>query len=170
MRIRRPVEWRDIPSYEGRYAITRDGRVWSHGGSFANQYNKPRWLSRSISNNGYPIVILQKGPRQKRTFLVHRLVILVWGPPQPSPKHECNHRNGIKTDASIGNLEWVLRWENFQHAMTTGLMHARFTAADIIQIRQRHADGERAAELAREFNVDHSVIGKIVRRERWKHL
>ena len=24
------IEMRDIPGYEGRYAVTRDGRVWSH--------------------------------------------------------------------------------------------------------------------------------------------
>jgi hypothetical protein len=24
------IDFKDIPGYEGRYAITRDGRIWSH--------------------------------------------------------------------------------------------------------------------------------------------
>lgn len=179
VRIRRPVERRAIPGFAGRYSITCDGRVWSHAGIVKNgpgyRYRKGRWLKSHPIPNGYLQIALGKAEKK---YYIHHLVITTWGPPKPSDRQEVNHIDGNKRNNIIANLEWVTRLENDQHARITGLtrqngedsVHAKLTEADVLTIRKRHANGERAARLAREFGVGPPTIIKIVKRQRWRHI
>lgn len=47
---------------------------------------------------------------------------------------------------------------------------ARFTPAQVLEIRERHAAGESARGLARELGVSHTAIHYIVKRRNWKHV
>jgi hypothetical protein len=53
-----------------------------------------------------------------------------------------------------------------------GELHGRAKLTDdqVREIRARAAAGESHRSLARHFDVHHSQIGNIVRRERWAHL
>lgn len=124
-RIRRPTEYRDIPGYEGLYGVTKDGRVWSHqryrrAGRAGWRIVKGRWLKLSVHRSqrsaGYLKVVLYKDdPYKGRSLFIHQLVMSVWGPPKPSPRHEVNHQDLDKTHNHIGNLEWVTSKENKDH-------------------------------------------------------
>lgn len=115
---------KDIPEFEGLYAITRSGRIWSYAkkpltGNAGRKHNG-KWLSPWFTVNGYPIVELRKRKGGLKTFFVHRLVALVY---IPNPKNLpwINHKNGIQGDHSIKNLEWCTPGENARHAIRTGL-------------------------------------------------
>lgn len=115
---------------------------------------------------------------KREGFYIHLLVMMAWGPPKPSPDHEVNHSDGNKLNNDYRNLEWSTRLENEQHARTTGLtnqngsmsVNAKLIETQVLEIRERYANGDRIASLAREFGVVHATIGKIVRRERWRHI
>ncbi len=47
---------------------------------------------------------------------------------------------------------------------------AKLTEADVLEIRQRYAAGERQTHLAREFGVTQSNISEITLRHTWKHV
>ncbi len=47
---------------------------------------------------------------------------------------------------------------------------ARLTSTEVLEIRRCHADGEMIFSLARRFGVSHAHIGRIVTRQKWKHL
>ena len=47
---------------------------------------------------------------------------------------------------------------------------AKLTAADVLEIRRRYADGETVTALAGKFGVRHGTIGPIVHRKTWTHI
>ena len=79
---------------------------------------KPRILT-----NGYCAVEIYKDGK-KHLKRIHRLLLEHFHSSQPKGK-ECNHKNGIKTDNRLENLEWVTRSENCIHAYENGLVPKR---------------------------------------------
>ena len=93
-----------------------------------------------------------------------------------------NHKNGIKYDNRVENIEWCTHSENTKHAYETGLErrvtgtkhHAsKLTNEDVIYIRKNYICkdkifGKRA--LARKFNVHESTISNIVCYKSYKEV
>lgn len=48
--------------------------------------------------------------------------------------------------------------------------NAKFTDADVIDVRAAHAAGTRPMVLARQYGVGRKTISRIVRRISWRHL
>ena len=106
---------KQIEGYEGLYSITKDGKVWSHPKYCGLSLRKGKWLKYNYNDNKYLYVILYKNKKGK-TQRIHRLVADAYIP-NPKNKTCINHKNGIKTDNRIENLEWVTYSENTQHAI-----------------------------------------------------
>jgi hypothetical protein len=112
-------EWKDIIEYEGLYQISNLGRVKSL------KFNKEIILKPMKLQNGYLKVQLYKlyytNPKVVRPIirkLVHRLVLESF---IGKSDLQCNHKNGIKTDNRLVNLEWITALENVRHSIKTGL-------------------------------------------------
>ena len=117
------TEWRDVPGWEGLYQVSNYGHVRSLQ---PHNYMQDKKLSQS---KGYSVCTLSfKG--KKKLLKVHRLVAMAFIP-NPDNKPDINHKNGIKTDNRVENLEWVMPKENTDHAIRTGLMK------DLREIRNR---------------------------------
>lgn len=101
----------DIPWYEGGYAVTQSWRVWSHP-----KKNWPnvsgRFLIPRNDTDGYPYVNLYN-PKRK-TWKVHKLISITF---IKNIKNDLqiNHKNGIKTDNRVENLEWCDSSYNQKH-------------------------------------------------------
>ena len=93
------------------YGICENGKVYS--------YLVKRFLTPRKGDNGYLKINLFVNGLSK-TYLIHRLISLAYIP-NPYNKSVVNHINGIKTDNSIENLEWVTTKENVRHAWENGL-------------------------------------------------
>jgi hypothetical protein len=119
---------KDIDGFEGRYAVTKDGRVWSYPKSWeTGQWEKKmtmrrngHFLKQRRSKQGYLVVHLRSNYKNK-VVVVHRLVAKAFIE-NPHCLREVNHRNGIKIDNRVENLEWCTRSENMQHASRNGLL------------------------------------------------
>lgn len=94
-----------------------------------------------------------------------------------------NHKNGVKTDNRLENLEVVSLTENIRHAFANGFIRAargsevkrsRLTEAQVADIIARwNAPGRRIGlrkQIAAEYGIDPSVISKLVAGDRWTHV
>jgi hypothetical protein len=97
---------KDIKGYEGLYAVTEDGKVWSYAG-------RGRFLKPGDDSHGYLLVKLFKDNEYK-SFRVHRLVAEAFLP-NPDNLEQVHHKNGIRTDNSIENLQWVSQNRNLAY-------------------------------------------------------
>lgn len=109
--------WKDVVGYEGYYEVSNMGNV-----RYLKRYNKkcePK-LMKCWFRNKYPAVTFNvKKNGNKR--VIHRLVAESFLP-NPENKKCVNHKNGIKSDNRVENLEWCTHAENNTHAHATGLI------------------------------------------------
>ncbi len=103
--------WKDIPGYEGRYKVSNLGRV---AGLPCCSRSTTRILKPNLKKSGYLNILLCKGGIVK-THRIHRLVAQAFLP-NPENKETVNHKNGVKSDNRLCNLEWATQGENTQHA------------------------------------------------------
>ena len=87
---------KDIVGYEGLYAITSCGKVWS--------YRSKIFLKPQTDKDGYLIVGLHK-EGQNKTCFIHRLVAEAYIP-NPDNLPQVNHKDEVKTNNCLQNLEW----------------------------------------------------------------
>lgn len=118
------MQWKDIEGYEGFYQVSSAGTVRSITRRVSNPHRtlsflKGKQLKVATVPRGYRLVVLQKDGRAK-TFRVARLVASAFLK-KPSSKIEVNHKDGVRDNDSLDNLEWVSRSQNALHAYKLGL-------------------------------------------------
>lgn len=114
-----PEEWRDIPGYEGLYAVSNKGSVKSLSKiktSYGNRtfVTKDKVLKSFEDKKGYLMVKLYK-EGTKATRKVHRLVASAFIEKVPG-KEQINHIDGNKQNNTVGNLEWADNSDNQLHS------------------------------------------------------
>ena len=97
--------WKPVVGYEGLYEISTFGRVKS--------LRKNKILIRNNKLQYIQIELWDNWKYKRET--VHRLVAQAFIENTES-KPMVNHKNWIKTDNRLENLEWCTRLENSQHA------------------------------------------------------
>lgn len=95
---------KDIKGFEGKYAITSCGKVWSHKRqAFLKPYDNGRgYLKVSLYKNGI-----------RHAYFLQRLVAEAYIPnDDPEHKTQVNHKSENKYDNSVNNLEWLSQIDN----------------------------------------------------------
>ena len=103
----------DLKKIEGfeRYLISPVGKIFSLN---SNKYLKPHTNPQGY----YQVHLWKSGNRYPK--LIARLVAQAFIS-NPENKPEINHKDGIKANNDISNLEWVTSSENQLHSYSTGL-------------------------------------------------
>lgn len=89
--------WKDIPGYEGLYKVSNTGKVFS---CVTN-----RELSVIQKKDGYTCITLCDKDHNKKQYRIHQLVAKAFIP-NPNNYPFINHKNEIKNDNRVENLEW----------------------------------------------------------------
>ena len=174
--------WRDIKGYEGHYQVSNLGRVRSLDREVplgkTTKKIKGKIRKQVPHKIGYLALNLSKN-KEVKGYLVHRLVALHFVD-NVNEYPEVNHINGIKDDNRATNLEWCTRKQNLKHATDMGLTKqtgtdsslAKLTKDEVLKVRKAYKkDGSTTYEdLASEFNVGASTIGRVVRKEVYQNV
>ena len=156
--------WKDVPNFEDFYKVSSIGRVYS-------KISK-KILSQHKDKKGYYQLKI-KGKRKT----VHRLVALAFIPNLDN-KPQVNHKNGIKSDNRVCNLEWVTNSENKKHAYKLGLISAKgsknckskLSEKDIPVIRAMIFNGFPTKQISDKFKVSYTSIYNIRDKKTWSHV
>ena len=161
--------WNWAPGHEGRYAVSRDGRVMSYA------RKTPRLLRPQTIRGGY-----KKTALDGATWLLHRLVWAAFGSePLSETPHKVHvaHLDGDPTNNHIANLKQCSAKENASHRIGHGTQvrgedspMAVLTREKVMGIRRAAIDGTPRAELAEKYAVSAATIADIIRRRTWRHL
>lgn len=100
--------WKEIENHKG-YSVSNMGRVRRDCDGAIKRLTP--------DSKGYLITGFGTAPNQKLE-LVHRLVAKAFIPVTKG-KIQVNHKNGIKTDNRVSNLEWCTSCENSLHKCRT---------------------------------------------------
>lgn len=159
--------WCAYPRWNGRLEVSNDGYVRNTktGRVLKPRRNNHGYMSVYTSVDGVDIGVN-----------VHRMIATCFIPGYFEGA-DVNHKNGDKTDNRLPNLEWVTRAENIRHAFKVlgkkapqGSKHGRSKLTEE-QVRAIKASATtKAVDLARQFQIDQSVISDIRRGKIWTHV
>lgn len=151
----------DIKGYEGLYQINKKGDVYSF---YSKKILKPYFREY------YRIDLCKNGVKYKH--YIHRLLAYTFLP-LIEGKNTVNHKNGIKIDNRLENIEFVTDKENSIHAVKTGLQRKtnnndiQLTEEDIINI---YNDNRSDYKLALLYKVSRATITEIKSGKTWNWL
>lgn len=148
---------KDIKNYEGIYAITEDGKVWSYK---TNKWLKPRQLVR-----GYLGVTLYKDNIGTQ-FRLHRLVAEAYLD-NPHNLPVINHKDENTSNNHVNNLEWATYKYNSNYGSIKEKICANASNKNIpIYCTELKKSFESSIYAAQETGIEASNIRACVRGRR----
>ena len=148
------AQWRDIENYEGLYQVSNFGQIRSIDRLVKQRLGvrlaKGQILKPAQNPKGYFAVSLCK-ENKAHTFTVHRLVANAFIP-NPYNLATVNHKNIIKTDNRLCNLERLSLLDNSKHAQINGC-YKKFGKLQKQQIKQ--------IKFLLQYKIPQRVLAKI---------
>lgn len=142
---------KDIKGYEGLYAVTSCGKVWS--------YRSKKFLKPYDNGFGYLYVNLNKNGKKKQ-FKIHRLVAQAYLD-NPEGKEEVDHIDRNRYRNCVNNLRYVSSQENKANAEFLGKKKC-FSKVRCVETGEVFADCVEAAAAVgvHRYAINCVLLGK----------
>jgi len=160
----------------GEYEVTVDGCLISRN---AYRGGSSRVLKTKIHpKTGYEQVVLwDKALKKSHCCLVHRIVALIHID-NPGLLPEVNHKDGVKSNNRVGNLEWCLEADNLRHAYASSLRsadgemngRAKLAESQVLEMRSLREAGASFDELGEKYEIHPMYAAAVCRGKTWRKL
>ncbi|GAC1491039.1 MAG: hypothetical protein NVS1B13_20960 [Flavisolibacter sp.] len=165
--------WRDVVGYEGLYAVSNLGRMKRLLKLSKAGHCLAEKVCRDTIRNGYFVSSIRKGKGVVVEYR-HRLIAIAFVS-NPLQLPIVNHKDGIKTNNRIENLEWVTHSQNTKHAFAANLMSHKGTNNSQCKLTEEQAREIKHSDLpsrylSEKFGVGMDNIRAIQRGSKWKHV
>lgn len=95
----------------------------------------------------------------------------------PNNLKEINHKDSIRDNNDLNNLEWCTHSENCIHSYVNGNASnkgsnngfSKLIESDIVEIIKLRNEGVTREKVAKQYNVSKSTISGITNGHIWKH-
>ena len=170
-------KWKPVFGYEDHYEISNLGnarRISANNGTYVGKQLK-QYENKGYKRHCYCV------NNQPKYHSVHRSVWQSFNGEIP-PHLQINHKNGIKDDNRLENLELMTPSENTKHAyQVLGIPgkknpcpgskngRAKLKEDDAPKIRRLYSEGLSQQRIADLYGVNQTNISSIVRGIGWKH-
>ena len=156
-------EWKDITGYEGLYQVSNTGKVkslertiWNSGRGCYRTV--PERILKAKSNcNGYITVQLYKEGK-KKYCRINRLVAIAFIP-NPDNLPEVNHKDKIRTNNCVQNLEWCTKQYNIEYSKAKAVIGINKVSGLIVEFPSAY-EAERVLSVTHQ-NVCACCNGKL---------
>jgi len=167
--------WKTIEKFPD-YAVSDLGRVKRiTPARIGRRIEQPGRVLKPSINRGYTRVVLASPNGIWKTCNIHSLVLEAFVCPCPGGK-ECCHYDGDPGNNKLSNLRWGTSKENHadrkRHGkVAVGERHGRskLKESQVRDIRKLSGIASQR-EIAEAFGISPLQVGKIQRREMWKHV
>lgn len=144
-----------VAEYFDNYLVYDDGRIYS---KLSNKFLKTDGVKNKQGYHYVTIFINNKKIKKR----VHQVILQAFSPNQDK-NLVVNHKNGIKTDNRLSNLEWVTISENIKHAYSLNLVPFTEKRKDALMIAGKKSlekeTWKRAVETTRKIKTkDHQKV------------
>lgn len=117
-------KWKEIDGFPD-YFVSNFGRIKSCKRSKDGKIIKP------VLKKGYCHVAIYDKNNKRRCVQVHRIVLKTFNPRNDMDELEVNHKDEVKTNNILSNLEWMTHLENVNY----GTGHQRCIEQQKIKVR-----------------------------------
>ena len=172
--------WKELEETGKAYAVSNLGRFKRLARKAGNKNLPERVLKLSPYSNGY--LQFSGTVNSKRiTAISHRLVAKYFIP-NPNDLPQVNHKNGVKTDNKVSNLEWSSVSDNILHSYHVTKNHiprdmsgtnntnCKVTEDTVLKVRELNKNGVSNKEIMVRLSLSANTVTKIVTRRTWKHI
>ncbi|MCC5628497.1 HNH endonuclease [Nostoc sphaeroides CHAB 2801] len=158
---------KDIPGYEGLYAVDEEGNIYSL--NYRRQGETQ--ILKSFNDRGQRrlVELFFNGVGQKLS--VHRLVLLTFVGECPEGMEAC-HNDGNPFNNRLDNLRWDTKRNNTLDRVNQGTQNTlKLNPASVLEIKRLLFEGEMThVEIAQLFGVSQAIISCIAKGKTWRHI
>lgn len=180
MKVEHRIQVSGFPNYE----VDNMGNVFSKNYKLMGVTSV---LKQGSDKDGYACVVLSKNGK---TFpkKVHRLVAETFLP-KVTGKEVINHKNSIRNDNRVENLEWCTIKENVNHGWKMGRKFpesrreqlrktsagignpkAKLNEVQVLEMRRMRLEGSTYQKIADSFNMSVSQTQSVCKMQSWAHV
>lgn len=171
-----PMQGDYSDKYAYDYYINRKGQIYKHAQLRPNGFFiSDNLISPYTMSHGYLGVNVWLNSEKPMVEYHHRLMALTFiHNTNPDTYNVINHKNGIKSDNRIDNLEWVTTHENHIHALDTGLaLHGEKHVSSTISNQDAiniYLSNDSTRHLCDTYGISRAQVGRIKRKENWERV